>query len=144
MWIAIKLLLGNSTSFIKKHWRIALAILLVIAAYFWYNSKIKEAFESGVETEAQRTKDLIKAEDERNREFEKNLAENIAEYVQNNREKDEIRVEKETKRFHTIEQIIKDSPNSNKCLVDQEIIDERNKIRALGPKPLSTEESEEE
>lgn len=144
MWIAIKLLLGNATSFIKKHWRIVLVILLVIAAYFWYNSKIKEAFESGVETEAQRTKDLIKAEDERNREFEKNLAENIAEYVQNNREKDEIRVEKETKRFHTIEQIIKDSPNSNKCLVDQEIIDERNKIRALGPKPLSTEESEEE
>lgn len=130
----IKGTLRSISGFLKDNWKWVLPIILVIGAYWWHNKEIDKAYDRGVVAEAGRVKDLIEAEDARNREFEKNLAAQLAQYVLDNAAEDKVRVETETKSFHTIEQVIKNNPVFEQCIVDKEIIEERNKIRALGPK----------
>lgn len=130
----IKGTLSSISGFLKDNWKWVLPIILVIGAYWWHNKEIDKAYDRGVVAEAGRVKDLIEAEDARNREFEKNLAAQLAQYVLDNAAEDKVRVETETKSFHTIEQVIKNNPVFEQCIVDKEIIEERNKIRALGPK----------
>lgn len=134
MLAAAKIFFGGIGSFLKINWKWMLPVILIVGAYFWHKGEVSDAYDLGVKDEGDRVAALIEAEDKKNRAFEKSLAESIASYVEENRVEDTVRIEKETDTIHTIEQIIVDNPVYEECLVDQSLLDERNKIRELGPK----------
>ena len=113
---------------------VAGAIVLLLSAW-WYVSSVKaEAYKQGVADEKARYEQIIAAEDKKNREFEAVLKNVITEYGQQAVAEAAKRVKKETIHTRSIETIIRDNPVYTECKADQQVLDNRNAIRSLGPK----------
>lgn len=125
--------------FLKRHWKIILPIIVAIALYFiftnWLNGVKDEAFKAGELKEKGKWEEVIKKKDAENRAFERELAKDLLELglALTDREKD--RVTKESKHTETIREILSTDPNAQNCKVNNQVIEERNAIRRLGPNP---------
>jgi len=126
-------LIGSKVlGFLKANWKIIAIILAAVALYFWFQGKMREAYKNGrADCNAEWVK-RVEKENKQNRELEKKLQEQINDLGKKFETQSQARVEKETTHTNTIREIIKENPSN--CSIDPRILEERNKIRALGPK----------
>ena len=120
--------------FIGANWKIFAAIALALAAYFWFQSKMREAYKNGKSDCNAEWVKRVEKENRQNRALEQRLQEQINNLGELFAKQNQERIEKETTHTNTIREIIKENPINQECLIDQRILDERNKIRELGPK----------
>lgn len=119
--------------FILQHWKIAVAILLVVGVYFYIEHVKSVAFQAGQEKVIAEVKAKTDEENSKNRDFEKKLQSAIDSYGQKAVEEASKRIEKEVVQTNTIQTLVKEKPIYTDCKVDQSVTDARNAIRELGP-----------
>lgn len=133
-WIMIKLFLG-------KYWKyiaVVLAIAGLVFSVYSYLGNIKEAaYNKGVVVTNNTWNKRIEQENEKNRELEASIAAMLEDFAGD--------IIAETSKRNTdsvvikdhISTIIKDNPIYSQCIVDQEVVDNRNAIRAFGPSTVT-------
>lgn len=132
----LKLLgIGKSIGkFFMANWKIFVPILLVLAAWWYHNRAIDQAYDAGVVAEQQANQARVDEENRKNREFEEAMGRSIEKFGKKLLEDNEARIVTETIHTNQIKTIVQDNPVYEQCLVDQEVIDLRNQTRALGPR----------
>lgn len=128
---ALKLLgiFKNIKDFLFKHWKIALAIVLIIGAIIYHKKEVSKAYSSGVKAEFNRNKVVADAQNKKNRLNEKLLKEAINKNKELNIKLNEQRKKKEIIYRDKIQEVIKNNPIYQECKIDQSVIDYRNEIR---------------
>lgn len=151
MWLALGLKLlgiGNAIrEFIKKNYKwivpILLAVSLVALGYIKYKSDMASAYDNGYAKAVTEVNDSwykkVDEEAARNKQFELTLREIIVQFGEKAVREATSRVTKEIKYRDRINTIIKTNPKYEQCVVDQEVIDNRNAIRQLGPTIIKLE-----
>ena len=123
--------------FMKNNWKWVLPLILVIAfsvfAYFKIQDMKKDAFDAGVKHEHSQWEKRIAEENKKNRAFELKLKNIVEDFGKEAAENAAARVKKETVYVDNIRTIVKNDPKYEQCLVDTDIINARNSIRANGP-----------
>lgn len=117
--------------FFLQNWKWIVPLIAIVIAFFVVSNHY---YDKGVAEERASWEKRIKSEDIRNREFESKLNDTITKFGIKTIKEAEARVTKETFYKNKIETIIKNNPVYTQCLVDQEVLDSRNAIRAQGPK----------
>ena len=118
-------------SFFLQNWRWLVPLIAIIIGFFVVRDHY---YDKGITDERTYWVKRIKEEDIRNREFESKINDAITKFGTKTNKEAQTRVVKETFYKNKIETIIKDNPVYTQCLVNQEIVDSRNAIRAQGPK----------
>lgn len=118
-------------SFFLQNWRWLVPVIAIIIGFFVVRDHY---YDKGIADERAYWVKRIKEEDIRNREFESKINDAITKFGTKTNKEAQTRVVKETFYKNKIETIIKDNPVYTQCLVNQEIVDSRNAIRAQGPK----------
>lgn len=136
MWLGLGLKLLGIGKFLKEfflqNWKWLVPLILVIAAFLW----TKEHYYSlGQATEKAAWEEKIKIEAEKNQKLTEAISLSVSNFGTLAAKLDEARVQKETIHEERINTIIKDNPIYTECKVDQEVLNEQNAIKALGPKP---------
>lgn len=119
--------------FIIHNWKWVLPILIVIGSYFYVKHLINEAYDDGVAAEKLRWEERIKIENDANRQTEQVLQNIVNNFGTKIITDTAVRTAKEQTHTDRINTIIRETPIYEECKVDQEVIDMRNEIRALGP-----------
>lgn len=122
---------GFLKSFFLQNWRWLVPLIAIIIGFFVVRDHY---YDKGITDERTYWVKRIKEEDIRNREFESKINNAITKFGTKTNKEAQTRVVKETFYKNKIETIIKDNPVYTQCLVNQEIVDSRNAIRAQGPK----------
>lgn len=117
--------------FFLLNWKWLVPLIAIIIAFFVVSNHY---YDKGVAEERASWEKRIKSEDIRNREFESKINDAITKFGTKITKEAETRVTKETFYKNKIETIVKENLVYTQCLVDQEILDSRNAIRAQGPK----------
>lgn len=117
--------------FFLRNWKWLIPLIALIASFFIVSNIY---YDKGVMDERVQWEEKVKKESESNRKFEKLIYDAIATFGADAVNKAIERTSKETVYKEKIQTIIKDNPIYSSCIVDQEVIDSRNAIRALGPK----------
>ena len=110
-------------------WLVPLIILVV--AFFWTKDHY---YDLGKEEERIVWEKKVEAERKRNEELTKALASSVDTFGKVVETRNEERTQKETIRETRINTIVEEKPVYKECKVDQEVLDEQNAIKALGPK----------
>jgi hypothetical protein len=130
--IGLKLLgFGKSLKeFFLANWKWLVPLILAILGFLWTKSHY---YNEGVQNERYAWESRIETEKENNRLLSEALAGSVEVFadIVNNRNED--RAEKETIRETKISTIVEEKPIYQQCLVDKEIIDEQNALKAMGP-----------
>lgn len=122
---------GFLKSFFLQNWRWLVPLIAIIIGFFVVRDHY---YAKGITDERTYWVKRLKEEDIRNREFESKINDAITKFGTKTNKEAQTRVVKETFYKNKIETIIKDNPVYTQCLVNQEIVDSRNAIRAQGPK----------
>lgn len=145
MWLSLGLkLLGIKQwlrDFWKDNWKWLVPVLLILTTlglgYWKYTSDIDNAYNNGITKGTTDTNNSwnarIEEEAKRNKEFELVLRNIITEFGEKAVQEAAARVTKETVYRDRISTIVKNNPVYDQCVIDKDIIDNRNSIRALGP-----------
>ena len=131
---------SSAWGFITKNWKIFAIIALLVAGYFYHERRVDEfgnrRFKEGVEATLGKAREQIAASNERNRIREQNLNNQLIVYADRIEKLQNSRIRKEERITNQIENLLQKNSNSNsdQCMISEELLKERNKIRALGPK----------
>jgi predicted negative regulator of RcsB-dependent stress response len=117
--------------FFLLNWKWLVPLIAIIIAFFVVSNHY---YDKGVVEERASWEKRIESEDIRNRKFESKINDAITKFGTKVKKEAETRVTKETIYKNKIETIVKENLVYTQCLVDQEILDSRNAIRAQGPK----------
>ena len=117
--------------FFLLNWKWLVPLIAIIIAFFVVSNHY---YDKGVTEERASWEKRIESEDIRNRKFESKINDAITKFGTKVKKEAETRVTKETIYKNKIETIVKENLVYTQCLVDQEILDSRNAIRAQGPK----------
>ena len=125
------------SAFLFKNWKYIGIALAIIGAFFWVQSEIKhmkqKAYDSGVASERTRINEIIAKENDKNRKIEEQVSKAIDDFVVKIDKTEKTRVVKENTYTDTIKEIVNNNTVYEECKVSQEVLDEKNKIRDLGP-----------
>ena len=136
MWLALGLRLLGIGKFLKEfflqNWKWIVPLLLVIAGFLWTK---EHYYTLGQDTERAKWDKRVEEETKRNQELSINIGEALKTYGQLFLNKENNRLQKEVTHENRIETIIKEKPIYTDCKVDQEVLNEQNALKALGPKP---------
>lgn len=127
IWLGLKLL--GLRKFILDNWKWLLPTALLVASFFVVSNTY---YNKGVQTERHVWEERIKAESAKNVKTTQYIATNVVQYGEATKKKAEVRVKKETVYKDRIFTLVKEMPAD--CKVSQEVLDNRNAIRAQGPK----------
>lgn len=120
-----------------KYWKYIAIILVIVAIYFIVKGKIndmkEEAFNNGVTAERGRWEERIRLEDKSNREFEAKVQGQIDDLGARLQSKSDARIKRSTVHTTSIREIIMDNPIMQDCKVPEELLEQRNAIRRMGP-----------
>jgi hypothetical protein len=134
--LAIGLKLLGVGKFLKEfflnNWKWLVPLILVILAFFWTKDHY---YDLGQSEERIVWGKRVEEERKKNEELTKKLAESVKQYGKLVEIRNEQRVQKEIVRETRINTIIEEKPIYTQCKVDQEILDEQNALKALGPRP---------
>jgi len=119
--------------FVIGNWKVILPIILVGLVYWYHTNAVNNAYEAGIEAEKQANAKRVAEQNKRNREFEEMMRGIIRDFNQNLINEAAERTAKTVKLTSGVEQIMVDKPIYQQCLVDPEVLNLRNQIRALGP-----------
>ena len=129
MWIWLGLKLLGIKKFLLDNWKWTLPLVALVIAFYVVSSTY---YDKGVATERHYWEERIKAEDIKNAKTTQHNADVVADYGAAKQKEAEVRIKKETVYKDRILTLIKEIPAD--CKVSQEILDNRNAIRAQGPK----------
>ena len=122
--------------FFLQNWKIILPIILVVIIGFtakhWYDVKITEAYNNGVQIERAAWNKRVNEENKKNQTFQNNLQLAINNFGKKTQLEDDNRVAKEIIKTNEIIKIVESEPKYKDCVVDPEVISRRNQIRKLG------------
>lgn len=117
--------------FFLQNWKWLVPLILVVLAFFWTKNHY---YDLGQSEERIVWEAKVEAERKRNEELSKLLASSVDTFGKAVETRNEERREVETIRETRIKTIVEEKPIYKECKVDQEVIDEQNALKAMGPK----------
>lgn len=117
--------------FFLQNWKWLVPLIILVVAFFWTKDHY---YDLGKEEERIVWEKKVEAERKRNEELTKALASSVDTFGKVVETRNEERTQKETIRETRINTIVEEKPVYKECKVDQEVLDEQNAIKALGPK----------
>ena len=117
--------------FFVENWKWIVPLLLAFAAFQWTKSHY---YNLGTSDERVTWEAKVEKERKKNEELTAALLGNVETFGKLAEKENNERVSKEVIRENRINTIIQEKPIYQECKVDQEILDELNAIKALGPK----------
>ncbi len=127
-------------NFVFKYWKWVLLAVLLVVAFFWHQSHVKDMqaqyFENGVNATIKSMKGKVEAANKRNRELETTIKSGLDQYASKQEAKREKQRREEARHEENIRTLVEVVPmwRSQECTVTPSVLEERNAIRALGPK----------
>lgn len=118
--------------FFLNNWKWIVPLVLVIAAFLWTK---EHYYNEGLNKERATWEKKLDDERKKNEELTKALSSSVATFGEVVKTRNEERVSTETIRENRINTIIQEKPVYTECKVDQEVVDQQNAIKALGPQP---------
>lgn len=112
--------------------KVFICVVLAIFTCFFIVSKVY--YNKGVDAEKSKWEEKVRVEAEHNAVLTSALVTLSANYGELYSQLSQARIGKETVHENRISTIIQEKPVYKECLVDKEIIDEQNALKALGPK----------
>lgn len=116
--------------FFLQNWKWLVPILLLITGFLWTRDHY---LDQGKAEEKVVWEKKVEKERLRNEKLTEQLASSVANFAEAANTRNEDRIEKETIRESRINTIIEEKPIYQQCLVDQEVIDEQNALKEMGP-----------
>lgn len=117
--------------FFLQNWKWIVPLLLAFAAFLWTKNHY---YNLGTSDERVTWEAKLKKEQEKNEKLTESLLGNVETLGKLAEKENGERVSKEVIRENRINTIIEEKPIYQECKVDQEILDEINALKALGPK----------
>jgi len=117
--------------FFLNNWKWLVPLMLLVAGFFWTKGHY---YNVGINAERAIWEAKIEKERKRNEELTAGLLTSVNNFGRLAEKESEERTSKEVIRENRINTIIEEKPVYQECKVDQEIIDEQNALKALGPK----------
>lgn len=132
--LAIGLKLLGIGKFLKEfflnNWKWLVPLILAIAAFLWTRDHY---YDLGTDTERATWEKRVEAERKRNEELTRLLGASVETFGKVVETRNEERRDTEIIRETRINTIVEDNPIYTECVVDQEVIDEQNALKAMGP-----------
>lgn len=119
---------------LKKFWPFLLVGILLLVGYIHLQHILHDAYQRGVNDTTSIWQAKFNQAEADNQKMTNLLQQELNDYSQKIDQLNKDRQQQENTHTNTIEKIVTNNPVYQKCVVDQSILDERNKIRALGPK----------
>lgn len=123
--------LGLVKSFILANWKWLLPLVAAVLAFLWTKDHY---YDLGRETERTKWEKLVQKEKERNEKLSNSLLDSVDTFSKAVETRNEDRVQKETIRETRINTIVEEKPIYKECRIDQEVLNEQNALKAMGPK----------
>jgi uncharacterized protein YlxW (UPF0749 family) len=123
--------LGLVKSFILANWKWLLPLAAVVLGFLWTKDHY---YDLGRETERTKWEKLVQKEKERNEKLSNSLLDSVDTFSKAVETRNEDRVQKETIRETRINTIVEEKPIYKECKIDQEVLNEQNALKAMGPK----------
>jgi hypothetical protein len=117
--------------FFLQNWKWIVPLLLALAAFQWTKSHY---YNVGINKERAIWEAKVEKERKRNEELTTGLLTSVNNFGKLADKENGERTSKEVIRENRINTIIEEKPVYQECKVDQEILDEQNALKALGPK----------
>lgn len=117
--------------FFLQNWKWIVPLLLALAAFQWTKSHY---YNVGINKERAIWEAKVEKERKRNEELTAGLLTSVNNFGKLADKENGERTSKEVIRENRINTIIEEKPVYQECKVDQEILDEQNALKALGPK----------
>lgn len=131
--IGLKLL--GAGKFLKdlflQNWKWLVPLILVILAFLWTKDHY---YDLGKADETAVWEARVKEEERKNKLLTEALGKSVTTFGKIVDERNSERSNKEVIRETRINTIVEEKPIYQQCLVDQEVIDEQNSLKAMGPK----------
>jgi hypothetical protein len=119
-------------SFFLQNWKWLTPLLLVIVGFFWTKNHY---LDQGRTIERAVWESRVEAEKVKNQLLTNALADSVLVFSKALDSRNDARIQTETVRETRISTIVEEKPIYQECKVDQEIINEQNALKALGPRP---------
>lgn len=116
--------------FFLNNWKWLVPLILAGAAFLWTKDHY---YDLGQDDERVVWEKRIEEERKKNEELTKLLASSVDTFGKVVETRNEERRDKETVRETRINTIVEEKPVYKECKVDQEVIDEQNALKAMGP-----------
>lgn len=116
--------------FFLNNWKWLVPLILAGAAFLWTKDHY---YDLGQDAERVVWEKRIEEERKKNEELTKLLASSVDTFGKVVETRNEERRDKETVRETRINTIVEEKPMYKECKVDQEVIDEQNALKAMGP-----------
>ena len=117
--------------FFLQNWKWIVPLLLALAAFQWTKSHY---YNVGINKERAIWEAKVEKERKRNEELTVGLLTSVNNFGKLADKENGERTSKEVIRENRINTIIEEKPVYQECKVDQEILDQQNALKALGPK----------
>ena len=117
--------------FFVSNWRWLLPVLFVVCGFLWTK---EHYYDLGKETERAAWEARVAKEQEQNNKITLELLDAADHFGRKYIEESEARRVIENTHTESIKTIIKDNPVYTDCKVDQEVLDQQNALKELGPK----------
>lgn len=135
MLIGLGLKLLGIGKFLKEffvaNWKWIVPLLLIIAGFLWTK---EHYYTLGQDTERAIWEEKVQKEAAKNKRLSDLLATSLNNFGKVVEKENEVRVQKETTHEKRINTIIQEKPIYTQCVIDKEVLDEQNALKALGPK----------
>ena len=118
--------------FFLQNWKWLVPLILATLAFLWTKDHY---YDLGVDEERAVWEKKLEVERKRNDYLTKALSSSVETFGKAVETRNEDRTSKEVIRESRINTIVEEKPIYIDCKVDQEVVDEQNAIKALGPKP---------
>jgi len=118
--------------FFLQNWKWLVPLLLIIAGFLWTK---EHYYTLGQDTERVAWENKIKEETEKNKKLSDLLVTSLNNFSQLVQKENDTRVQKEITHEQRINTIIQEKPVYTQCVIDKEVLNEQNALKALGPKP---------
>lgn len=118
-------------AFFLQNWKWLLPLMLVAAGFFWTK---EHYYNLGQNTERLEWEQRVAKEQEKNDKITETLDKSVNVLGEIALKEDQARNDKETIIETRINTVL-EKPVYTDCKVDQEVVDEQNALKALGPKP---------
>lgn len=121
---------GFIKDFVLLHWKWLVPLIAIASIFFWTKNHY---YDLGRDTERAAWEKKVFEERERNRVLTQQLTASVNSFALLAAKEEEQRVTREVIHENRINTIVQEKPVYSQCLVDQEVIDSQNALKALGP-----------
>lgn len=118
--------------FFLQNWKWIVPLLILIACFLWTKDHY---YNVGINEERTAWEQRLEAERKKNEQLTQALSSSVETFGKVVNTRNEERVNNETVRETRINTIV-EKPIYTECKVDQEVVDEQNALKTLGPKKL--------